>query len=41
MFSSLADTGLFVTLGFTLMTIGAVTLVVSWLLPGEEPDDLL
>jgi len=40
-FEHLADTGMFVTLGLTLMGVGAIMLAVSWLLPGEEPEDLL
>lgn len=38
-FNNLADTGVLVTLGLILMAIGAVLLLGSWLLPGQDPDD--
>jgi hypothetical protein len=40
-FNNLADTGMFVTLGLILMSVGAVMLALSCFLPGEEPEDLL
>ena len=40
-FSNLADTGMFVTLGLILIAVGAILLAGSWLLPGEESEDLL
>jgi hypothetical protein len=40
-FSNLADTGMFVTAGFVLIAIGATLVLASWMLPGEESEDLL
>jgi len=40
-FSSLADSGILVKLGFLLFVLGAIALVASWLVPGEESDDPL
>ena len=40
-FNNLSDTGIFVTGGFVFIAIGAVLFVASWILPGEEPEDLL
>jgi hypothetical protein len=40
-FNNLADTGIFVTVGFVLIATGVVLFVASWILPGEEPEDVL
>ena len=40
-FANLADTGMFIRLGLALMVVGAIMLALSWLLPGEAPEDLL
>jgi hypothetical protein len=40
-FNNLADTGIFVTMGLVLIAVGAVLCVASWVLPGEEPEDVL
>lgn len=40
-FNNLADMGVFVNLGLILIAVGAVVLLASWFLPGEEPDDFL
>ena len=39
-FNNLADMGMFVTAGLTLLGVGAVLLAVSWLLHRGEPEDL-
>ena len=41
LFENLADTGIFVKLGLILIVAGAVMFGASWLLPGEEPEELL
>jgi hypothetical protein len=38
-FSNLADTGIFVTLGLVLLAVGALLFLGAWLLPGKEPED--
>jgi len=40
-FNNLADTGMFVTMGLILIAVGAVLFVASWVVPGEEPEDIL
>jgi hypothetical protein len=40
-FENLADTGMLISLGLALMAVGAIMLALSWLLPGEAPEDLL
>jgi len=39
-FSNLADTSIFVTLGLVLLAVGMLLFLGSWLLPGREPEDL-
>ena len=40
-FNNLADTGIFVTAGLVFIATGAVLVLASWILPGEEREDIL
>jgi hypothetical protein len=40
-FENFADLGMFVTMGLILMPVGVGMLVLSWVLPGDEPEDFL
>jgi len=40
-FSNVADMGMFIAMGLTLLAIGAVLLAASYFLRGREAEDLL
>lgn len=40
-FANLADMGVLLKVSLVLLVLGAAILVASWLVPGEEPEDLL
>jgi hypothetical protein len=40
-FANLADMGVLLKVSLLLVVVGAAILVASWLVPGEEPEDLL